>query len=162
MQTAVLIQKAIRRQSAAKTRLPSPIAQFKTFLNRGAKPSPESKAEPPPPPPPEEQEKGETLPPPDNEGGEGIDWEGGEPSGEAQGETAGEPSGEAQGETAGEPSGEPAPAGEASQDAPEPTQGASEDGAGETLPPAPETPQGVAKDAPAKSGKAKGAKKRGK
>lgn len=128
MQTAVLIQKAIRRQSAAKKRLPSPIAQFKTFLNRGAKPSPESKAEPPPPPPPEEQEKGETLPPPENEGGEGIDWEGGE----------------------------------ASQDAPEPTQGASEDGAGETTPPTPETPQGVAGDAPAKSGKAKGAKRRGK
>lgn len=148
MQTAVLIQKAIRRQSAKK-RLPSPIAQFKTFLNRGAKPSPESKAEPPPPPPPEEQGKGETLPPPENEGGEGIDWEGGEPSGEAQGETAGEPSGE------------PADAG-ASQDAPETPQGASEDGAGETLPPAPETPQDVAKDAPAKSGKAKGAKKRGK
>ena len=138
MQTAVLIQKAIRRQSAAKTRLPSPIAQFKTFLNRGAKPSPESKAEPPPPPPHEEEKKGETLPPPENDGGEGIDWEGGETSGE------------------------PAPAGEASQDAKEPTQGASDDGAGETLPTVPETPQGVEKDATAKSCKAKCAKKRGK
>jgi len=126
MQTAVLIQKAIRRQSTAKVRLPSPIAQFKTFLNRGAKP------------PPEEEEKGETLPPPENEGGKGIDWEGGEPSGK------------------------PAPDGEASQDVPEPTQGASEDGAGETLPPPSETPQGVAEDAPAKIGKAKGAKRRGK
>ena len=71
MQTAVLIQKAIRRQSAAKTRLPSPIAQFKTFLNRGEKPSPESKAEPPPQPPHEEEEKGETLPPPRKRGRRG-------------------------------------------------------------------------------------------
>lgn len=149
MQTAILIQKSIQRQATARKKLPSPIAQFKTFLNRGAKPSPESKAEPPPPPPPEGEEKGETLPPPENEGGEGIDWEGGEPSGEPA------DAGASQDAPA-------APADEASQDAPEPTQGASEDGAGETLPPTPETPQDVAKDAPAKSGKGKGAKKRGK
>lgn len=140
MQTAILIQKSIQRQATARKHLPSPLAQFRTFLNRGAKkPSPEEEKQDTPPPPPEGEEKGETLPPPENAGGEGgIDWGGGEPSGE------------------------PADAGEASQDAPETTQGASEEGAGETLPPTPETPQGVAGDAPAKSGKAKGAKKRGK
>lgn len=150
MQTAVLIQRAIRRQATARVHLPSPIAQFKTFLNRGAKPSPEDKAGPLPPPPPEKEEKGETPPPPKNGGGEGgIDWEGGEPSGEPAdaGATQDAPD---------------APAGKASQDAPKPTQGASEGGAGEILPPTLETPQDVAKDAPAKNGNGKGAKKRGK
>ena len=119
MQSTVLIQKSIQRQATARKRLPSPIAQFRVFLNRGAKPSPEDKAGTPPP-----------------------------PEGEAQGEAGGDAPN--------------APAGEASQDAPEPTQGASEDGEGETLPPAPETPQGETADAPAKGGKAKGARKRGK
>ena len=132
MQTAVLIQKAIQRQATAKVRLPSPIAQFKVFLNRGAKPSPE------------EEEKDKTPSPPENEGG--INWEGGEPTGEAQGETVGDTP--------------DTPAGGASQDAPEPTQGASEGGAGEPLPPIPETPQGVAKDAPAKSNKIRSATRR--
>lgn len=136
MQTTILIQKAIQRQSASKVRLPSPIAQFKTFLNRGAKPSPEK----------EEEDK--TLPLPDDEGGE------------HSGETADAPANGAQGETGGDTP--DAPAGEASQDAPEPTQGASEDETDKTPPPAAKTPQGVVKDAPAKRGKAKGAKKRGK
>lgn len=113
MQTAVLIQKAIMRQSAAKTRLPSPIEQFKTFLNRGAKPSPESKAEPPPPPPPEEDEKGETLPPPENEGGE--------PSGEPA------PDGEAQDTPKEAQDASEEGVGESLPEAPETPQGVAED-----------------------------------
>lgn len=116
MQNAVLIQKSIQRQATARVRLPSPIAQFRTFLNRGAKPSPEDKTEPPPPP--KEEEKGETPPPPENGGGGGIDWEGGEPTGE------------------------PADAG-AAQDASKTPQGASAEGEGKPLPQTQGTPQGA-------------------
>ena len=129
MQTAILIQKSIQRQATARKKLPSPIAQFKTFLNRGAKPSPEK---------------------------DGIDWEADEPTGgQPTGETAGDAPDAPAGETAGEPA---AP----SQDAPETPQGASAEGTGEAPPPPPAEPQGETAEAPAKGGKGKGAKKRGK
>lgn len=137
MQNAVLIQKSIQRQATARKRLPSPIAQFRVFLNRGAKPSPEDKAGTPPPPPPEEEEKGETPPPPENGGGEGIDWEGGEPTGE------------------------PADAG-ASQEAPKTPQGASEEGAGKPLPQTQETPQGAENAPLERGGEERKAHRRGK
>lgn len=125
MQNAVLIQKSIQRQATARKRLPSPIAQFRVFLNRGAKPSPEDKAGTPPPPPPE------------NEGGEGIDWEGGEPTGE------------------------PADAG-ASQEAPKTPQGASAEGAGKPLPQTQGTPQGAENAPLERGGEERKAHRRGK
>lgn len=123
MQNAVLIQKSIQRQATARKRLPSPIAQFRVFLNRGAKPSPEDKAG--------------TPPPPENEGGEGIDWEGGEPTGE------------------------PADAG-ASQEAPKTPQGASEEGAGKPLSRTQETPQGAENAPLERGGEERKAHRRGK
>jgi hypothetical protein len=144
MHSAILIQNAIKRQAASTKKLPTPISQFKMFLNREAKASPEEKDESQPTPPDGETQE-ETTPPPENP-------DNGEPTGGQEGETADTP------ETPDTPEDGDTPEAEADGE----TQDASEGGAGETLPEAPETPQGVAEDAPTKKAGKQSGKRRGK